>query len=161
MEVQRPWPDRQFFVDMHNAPIVWCVFRGPPTDAEIEEFIQDFDTIFKAGKPYCVLGIADRLTIMTLKQRQTFTAWIKETMEHTKRYCAGAAYIAGGPVSAGLVKALFWVSPLPVPMHAATSVAEAVDWAVKTLGERNITETTPRATLLARAALLDKIHRQS
>jgi hypothetical protein len=109
--------------------IVWVTPPEKSTDAAIEGVLAELREHQRGSEPYVLLFDMSSAGILTPLQRKRVAAHMQETRENIRRMVRGLGIIAPSPIVRGVVVALFWVAPPPVPHRIFARRAEAVDWA--------------------------------
>jgi hypothetical protein len=109
--------------------IVWAVPGALATDAEVDRVLADLETELKRGTPYVLLFDLTRSAIPNALQRQKLAAHVRDNTALIRRWILGVGAICPHPLARGMVTAIFWVAPPPVPHRLFATRKEALEWA--------------------------------
>jgi hypothetical protein len=112
-----------------RGEIVWAVPPSTLSDEDIDQVIAELEAHLAGGIPYVLLFDLTGTGTPTALQRQKLTRHVRENTTRIRRWVRGVGVILTSPVARGVVTALFWVSPLPVPHRIFSARAAATDWA--------------------------------
>ena len=113
----------------HEGSLVVVTFDGPVSDPELADMLEVLkgvvtDASRRAGFVFDV----SRGVVSPASQRQTMAQWLKEHSPTIARNCTAAAYVLPNAALRGLLTALLWVVPHPIPHRVTASAVEAIDW---------------------------------
>ncbi len=105
------------------------IFKGGLDDAEFEDahakwlsFVQDADA---GGRQVELLVDGTHSEGLTAGQRRYSAAFTKEHEALLRRVCRGQAVVIVSAIQRGVMTAIFWLAPSPVPIKAFGTRAEA------------------------------------
>jgi hypothetical protein len=107
-------------------------YRGEFSDDELEgAFERMTSELQKArteGRRVAMISIGTADSGMTPKQRRRSADWLKERTELLRIACIGQAIVLPGTLQRGVLTAILWMAPYPVPLRVCATEAEAVSY---------------------------------
>lgn len=126
---------------MHTVPVsapiieregrlVSVRFVGGITDAELEAML---DTLHRfvtdeALRPAFVFDVSQGV-VPPAAQRQKMGRWLKEHAHAVGENCVAAAYVLPNAGLRGMLTAILWFAPHPIPHHVCETPAAGRAWA--------------------------------
>ncbi len=109
--------------------IVWVV--PPPTigPGVIEELLAELETQVRCGVRYVLIFDLTHAAIPNALQRQKLAAHVRDNEQDIRRSVRSVGVVLTSPLVRGIVTAIFWVSPPPMPYRFFATRAEAASWA--------------------------------
>jgi len=109
--------------------IVWVT--PPPTIAPgvIEEVLAELEMQLRSGVRYVLVFDLSHAAIPNAVQRQKLAAHVRDNEQEIRRSVRSVGVVLTSPIARGIVTAIFWVSPPPMPYRFFTTRAEAASWA--------------------------------
>ena len=120
-------------IDTKQWPIVVHSVDGVLTDAELDAYIAQADTILARKVPHVTVLDASRSGLTTPAVRARAAAWQKAHHEELKQYCRGTAYVVPSSVLRFVVMSLLLLTQLPTPFTTCETLDEALAWGKKRL----------------------------
>jgi hypothetical protein len=109
--------------------IVWAVPPTQATNDEVDHVLADLSAELRVGAPYVLVFDLTRSALPNAVQRRKLTAHMRDNDEKIRRWVRGIGVVCPNPLMRGVVTAIFWVAPPPVPHHLFATCEEASDWA--------------------------------
>jgi hypothetical protein len=109
--------------------IVWAVPPSRLSDPEIDGILADLEGHLAIGVPYVLLFDLTRAGMPNAVQRRRLANHVRDHSMAIRRSVRGLGVLLTSPVVRGMVTAIFWVAPPPVPYRLFSTRAEAVAWA--------------------------------
>jgi|SRR5271166_1885741 len=112
-----------------RGPIVWAVPPPELSDEAIDAILSALEEHLARATPYVLLFDLTHAGMPNALQRQKLAAHIRDNTPRIKHCVRGVGVILRSTLVRGVVTAVFWIAPPPVPHHLFTSRAEAIRWA--------------------------------
>jgi hypothetical protein len=113
-----------------KGAIVWAVPDGTVAPGEeVESVLADLTVELKRGMPYVLLFDLTRAAIPSALQRQKLAAHMQDNAARIRRWVLGIGIIYPNALTRGVVTAIFWIAPPPVPYRFFATRVEAAEWA--------------------------------
>lgn len=126
-------------LDTSTWPLVVVTFHREPTDDDIHAMFAAYEGCYARAEPFHVVNDGLRIaTAPNAAQRRLIADKAREHGPMSRQWVVGSATVVENPVMRGVVTALNW---LTAPAYAHTICAtlpEAIQVAVRALGERGI-----------------------
>lgn len=109
----------------------FVVVRPPAqlTDALVDAVIAELTEHLLRGEPYVLLFDLSTTGLLTAVQRKKLAEHMSTHDGVIRKVVRGIAIIAPNPLIRGMVTAMFWLVPPPIPCHMCGSQADACTWA--------------------------------
>ena len=116
------------FVERDALPIVRLKYVGLYSDAELERMLRELNAVLELpGKKVALLDLT-KAKGASATQRQVQAQWIGTHDKQLRRDFVAAAIVADSAVIRGIVTAVFWIRPLPLPTEITQTIAKAEAW---------------------------------
>ena len=117
-------------VDESRWPRVYVIWpAGAVSDAEFQRAVERLSSYIDRGEHYVIIHDARRAARPSPKQRAFAADQQKLTADSAARWLLGAAVVVSNPLTAGVVRAINWLSPPTYPQRVFSSLDEAEAWA--------------------------------
>ena len=116
-------------LDRSCAPFLFAIFGSPISDADVERFIVEMQSIHERDEPFVMLNLGRGVAIMTSSQRARLGTWMKANVEQSRRLCLGSSMLIASKPARGVITALYWLQPPPYPysiVDTAGTAAKAI-----------------------------------
>ena len=115
-------------LDDSQFPLVVTVWpEGDVTDAELEAWIAASKALWDRG-PQAALHVGMRATGLTSVQRKRMAELSKQNERRLRDVVVATAIVADSPLVRGIVTAIHWVAPPPLPQRVFARRSEAEAW---------------------------------
>jgi hypothetical protein len=123
-----------FRLSTDNEPVVLIELSGTLSDAELAKMASEVTELLQTQKA-CHIRAAvvidfSNASAIAPHQRKTIGEWRREVRELMRHVCVGMAMVVKTPLIRGVLTAIGWFSPEPVPVVYLNSLEEAIDWAI-------------------------------
>lgn len=116
------------FVERDALPIVRLKYVGLYSDVELEHMLHELEAVLTlSGRKVSLLDLT-KAKGATAKQRQMQAQWIGIHEQKLRRDFAAAAIVTDNALIRGVVTAVFWIRPLPLPTEITATIAQAEAW---------------------------------
>ena len=137
-----------------NEPVVLIEVSGAMSDAELSDMCTRVTHELRTqqmrhARAAVVLDFTYADTIAP-HQRKMIGQWRRDVRELTRHVCVGMAMVVRTPLVRGVLTAIGWFSPEPVPVVYLSTFEEAIDWAVSACTRAGI-RVPPRVLRRVRA----------
>lgn len=116
------------FVQRHGR-IVWVVPPSKLSDPDLDSILEALRGHLALAIPYVLIFDLTRAGLPNALQRQRLSSHVRDHSEAIRRSVRGIGVLLTSPVVRGMVTAIFWVAPPPVPHRLFSARAEAIAWA--------------------------------
>jgi hypothetical protein len=99
------------------------------TDALVDTLLSELTEHLMRGEPYVLLFDLSTTAVPNAFQRRKLAEHMATHDATIRNLVRGLAIVAPNPLVRGMVTAMFWIVPPPVPSHMCGSHAEAIAWA--------------------------------
>ncbi|MBO6938444.1 MAG: hypothetical protein JJ863_25980 [Deltaproteobacteria bacterium] len=126
-----------------DGRLVLVRFVGGDTDEELRALLDSLQRIVTepALLPVFVFDVS-RGVVPPARQRQMMGEWLRRYSGAIRRGCVGSAYVLPNPGLRGMLTAILWIAPHPVPHLVCKTAAEGKAWARQQLALTS-SRTTP------------------
>jgi hypothetical protein len=125
-------------VTLEMFPVVCLQSVGTSTEADIEQAHRKFLEAFARQRRMVCISDA-RLSSFDAMQRHMLGQWSKRIHALGKPYTAATiVMLEGSSLLRGVVTALNWIAPPPIPQHVVHTVDEAVETARRVCRAENL-----------------------
>jgi hypothetical protein len=109
--------------------VVWVTPPSTLGDSDIEQMLAELETQVRSGARYVLIFDLSHAGIPNALQRQKLAAHVRDNDQHIGRAVRSIGVVLTSPLARGMVTAIFWLSPPPVPYQFFTTRAGAAHWA--------------------------------
>jgi hypothetical protein len=99
------------------------------SEEEIDHCLHELDDQLDRRSPYVLLFDLTHSATPNALQRQKLANHVRVNTPKIRRWVRGVGVVLSSPLTRGIVTALFWVAPPPVPHRIFATRAEADAWA--------------------------------
>lgn len=129
-------------MDLDWAPVHLTRMSGPWTDAAFEEHLAALQSALdlssaRARRFVAIMDMSEAQPMSPL-QRRALAEWGGRNLEITSTVVVGIAFCTPSLAARGLLTALSWFRPPPVPQTVVSSLDDAVRWSIERLEEAGI-----------------------
>ncbi len=114
-------------INTDQWPLVVQVFNGQQTDADIEQFMKDFEALLAREEPFVVITEM-REFASNLTHVRKFAEWSKAEGHRSKKYCLGNAFLTDSAAFSFVLSSFFLLSAMPFPHKMAKDREQAIAW---------------------------------
>jgi len=118
-----------FAVDAARFPLVILRIAGDYDDREQEAFLTEVSSLLDRKKRFAVVLDLSEGGTATPTQRKRFASWIGSSDAAVKQYAVVMSLVIASTLVRGMVTAVFWVRPMPIPTETFDRLAPAEAWA--------------------------------
>jgi len=140
-------------IDLSFMPIFMVVHEGVLTDREFKDYLRDVErTLYGPDAKMRVL-VQDARTSGQVPaiQRKMQADWLKQHEARLRDLTLGSAFVIDSALVRGLLTAILWLQPLPMPHEVCATIEGALDWADTKLKDRGLAVTPAlRSAVLAK-----------
>ncbi len=111
-------------IDTSMSGIVFSRFDGEQTASDLERYIDKYNAVLAAGKPYIGINWMKRYSRDRDLARR-MGQWMKDTDAVTKELVCGAAIITASGAFRFLLSSVFLIKPMSCPYTVCASLEEA------------------------------------
>ena len=116
------------YVDQREMPLLHLRYVGAYSDDELSAFLQQLDAVLaQPGKKAGLVDLSEAAAA-SARQRRMHAEWIGDRKHLLARDFVAAALVTDNVLVRGTITAIFWIAPLPLPTHVASSVPHAQEW---------------------------------
>ena len=123
-------------VDSSRWPLVLVTYPKEVTDAFVESLAQDLVAIAKGDRSFAVLVDATSAAPLTAKQRAKIVSATDDNHAAFAMRCVGQAIVVRSALSRGVLTAMSWLKPPPMPMRTFDSTTLAEEWLRSLLADK-------------------------
>ncbi len=109
-------------------PLVIHIERGVVTEADVDAMRGFYRTVHERAAPYLHLVDGRGATMPSSVVRKQLSDFALQTMALTRQYQIANAITLDSRVGLGVMTALRWVVPAPVPEKYFSAIADAFAW---------------------------------
>jgi len=109
--------------------VVWAAPQWRLSDPEIDELLAELEGHLAGATPYVLLFDLTRAGTPNALQRRKLAMHMRKNTSRIRRTVRGVGVIVQSSVARGIITAIFWIAPPPVPHRLFTARAEATEWA--------------------------------
>lgn len=124
-------------IDTSLPGIVFSRFDGEQTVADLERYIDLYNEVLKADKPYIGINWMKRYSRDRDLARR-MGRWMKDTDAVTKRLVCGAAIITTSTTFRFMLSSVFLIKPMSCPYTVCASLEEADRFLRSVASERHL-----------------------
>lgn len=119
--------------DESRSPLLVCADRGKTTDAEFESRLALMGATLSRQQRFGILLDTRGADRMTPKHRHMQAQWNAANAAALKQYCLGMSFIIDSAIIRGVLTAILWVQPLPMPHSVFATYDPAEAWIIERL----------------------------
>ena len=110
--------------------LVTVRFSGGVTDDELQTMLDTLERLVvdPSLRPAFVFDVSQGV-VPPARQRQLMGEWLRRHSDAIGRHCVAAAYVLPNAGLRGMLTAILWVAPHPIPHLVCKTVAEGRTWA--------------------------------
>jgi hypothetical protein len=112
-----------------SGGIVWATPPSAQVEGAVELVLAELEAQLARAVPYVLVFDLSRAAIPDAVQRQKLAAHVRDNDEAIRRWVRGLGVVLTSSLVRGVVTAIFWFSPPPVPSKIFSTRAEAAEWA--------------------------------
>ena len=120
-------------LDRSEWPVIIVRFDGIASDAEFMRYLEETRACLQPGKRTVTVLDAREPTGATQHQRRMQADWMKQHRALIQECSAGIAFVLNSPVVRGVLTAIMWLTPLPVPHRIFADIEDARTWSRRRL----------------------------
>ncbi|MBW1832765.1 MAG: hypothetical protein JRJ10_13900 [Deltaproteobacteria bacterium] len=137
--------------DDNAWPLLYVRFPSKPlSDEGFIHFIERYTAMVERRVPFAtILDSRGLTTAITANQRKQLTDWFDVMGNLASEYHFGIATLISNALIRGALKAVTWIKPVPVPIAAFGSIADAAPWLREIFAAQGIPLTPSIEALLA------------
>ena len=135
-------------------PLYVITHKGVITDEEFDAYLKEVTRSMyerQASRRILIQDATDSApTSAKLRKRQA--DWLKENEARLGELTIATVFVIPSGFVRGVLTAILWLQPLPMPHHVCGTLAEALEWSEKRLAEVGLAPPVhARSALLIRA----------
>ncbi|NUP13162.1 MAG: STAS/SEC14 domain-containing protein [Polyangiaceae bacterium] len=123
-------------IDDDRTGMLVVTFVGTVSDDEFKRYLDEVGAPLQRRAPYAVVLDARASDRTPAVQRKLQADWLTQHRSELARYCVGNAFVITSPLVRGVLTAILWLQPLPVPYVVCSSLEAARKWARDRLAVR-------------------------
>lgn len=127
-----PDEDRRLVAPLidRDGRLVTVTFVGGVSDDELAAMLDELKGYVQDPvlRPAFVFDVS-RGVVPPARQRQTMGQWLRRYHASIRRNCACSAYVLPNAGLRGMLTAILWVAPHPIPHFVCATAAEGRAWA--------------------------------
>jgi hypothetical protein len=112
-----------------SGGIVWATPPATHTGRELELVLAELEAQLARAVPYVLIFDLSHAAIPDAVQRQKLSAHVRDNDREIRRWVRGVGVVLTSSLVRGVVTAIFWVSPPPIPSKIFSTQSEAAEWA--------------------------------
>jgi len=112
-------------VDMSAWPVVYYVYDGPLSAAELKAYLAKQEQLIGRNKKYVVVADFSSGEVPPPAQRAAQADFDKRHADVTAKLCLGVAFVVPGALMRGAITAYTWIVGSVYPMKICATRAEA------------------------------------
>ena len=129
-------------LDLGSAKLMCTRIVGARSDKHIVEHLEEYRLLLleargQGHKLVDILDIRDAAP-PTAKQRRMQGEWNTEYEALMRQTLVGFTFVVSSTVMRGIITAIMWIKPLPVPTAVFTQLEDAIAWGFERLGEEGV-----------------------
>jgi hypothetical protein len=123
------WPQILVSYLQRSRGVVWVTPPSAIGPGVIEEVLAELEAQLRRGVQYVLVFDLSHAAVPNALQRQQLAAHVRDNEQDIRRSVRSVGVVLTSPIARGIVTAIFWVSPPPMPYRFFTTRAEAASWA--------------------------------
>ena len=125
--------------DASRWPLVVITFVEGFTNEDLQRCFDDNARLFERGEPFAsVRDLRNVKQMPSPVQREMGRTWQQRVRDEFPPLCLGVSIVSNSSFVRGLVTAIAWAIPPPVPEETFPTISQGVDWAIQKLEDRGI-----------------------
>lgn len=125
--------------DASRWPLVVITFEQGFSNADLERCFEENARLFQRGGHFATIrDLRDVREMPTPVQREMARNWQLRVRDEFPPMCLGVAIVSNSAFIRGLVTAISWAIPPPVPEETVSSFSRGVDWCIQRLEDRGV-----------------------
>jgi hypothetical protein len=129
--VQNAWTK----LDFGPVQLVCCTLVGMQSDRGLDAWLDEYEALLTAARDrgYKLVELLDisRAAPLTAKQRRTQADWNSAHEALMQQALLGVCFVASSVVMRGVITAVLWLKPMPVPHAVCAEIDQAVQWGLE------------------------------
>src|SRR5271155_3283679 len=109
---------------MRSGRVVWAVPSSKISDEEIDRVLGQLEAELDRETPYVLIFDLTGSGTPNALQRQKLTNHVRANTVRIRQWVRGVGVVLTSPLTRGMVTAIFWVAPPPVPYRLFATRAE-------------------------------------
>jgi hypothetical protein len=130
-------------VDERAWPLVVFRFRGQVSLEELNVYLARQDVLLARNELTVQLVLAQETKLWETPVLRRQAEWIKINRDVLGRHSLGVALVIDSPIVRGMLKAILWIQPMPLPHAVFRTVEEALRWLRERVTEANANIAVP------------------
>ena len=125
--------------DASRWPLVIITFVEGFTNEDLERCFAENARLFQRGEPFA--SVRDMRNVKQMPspvQREMARAWQQRVRDEFPPLCLGVSIVSDSTFVRGLVTAIAWAVPPPIPEETFPTISQGVDWSIQKLEDRGI-----------------------
>jgi hypothetical protein len=118
-------------------PVEIIRFTGETTDEEYRAYLADTDRIIARAVRIAIVVDARAAESTPKTQRRMQATWMKSNAVLHRERVACMAFLIDSPAIRGVLTAILWLQPLPMPHRVLKKLEEGIEWCREQLGIAN------------------------
>lgn len=115
-------------IDSSDPPLLRIRYDGAFSDGELHAYLTRLDEVVRtAGKKVALIDLRAAVGAPA-SQRRAQADWIRSHEHRLKRDVLAAAFVTENALIRGVVTAVFWIRPLPLPTTIVADMNSAKAW---------------------------------
>jgi hypothetical protein len=125
--------------DASRWPLVIITFVEGFSNEDLERCFADNARLFERGEPFSsVRDLRNVKQMPSPVQREMGRVWQQRVRDEFPPLCLGVSIVSNSSFVRGLVTAISWAVPPPVPEETFPSIWQGVDWSIQRLEDRGV-----------------------
>jgi len=114
-------------INTDEWPLVVQVFNGQQTDADVEQYMKDFEAVLSREEAFVAITEM-REFASNLSHVRRFAEWSKAEGHRSTKYCLGNAFLTESTAFSFVLSSFFLLSAMPFPHKMAKNREQAIAW---------------------------------
>lgn len=110
-------------------------YVGVTDDVAWEAHLRTMTSWLQRGEPYVVSVDGREVGRVPATQRKQMVDWVNNYRDALARNCAGAMLVFSNAAQRGLLTAVMWLAPMPIPVRIFATIEEGEAWLRERLNE--------------------------
>jgi hypothetical protein len=116
-------------IDDSRRPIIVVRFDGLVSDAEFERYLGELEAQLEPGQRVCTILDARLAGRAPPRQRKLQADWLARNAGRLRESSVGSVFVITSALVRGVLTAIMWLQPMPVPHAVVATMDEAERWA--------------------------------
>jgi len=127
-------------VNKNFLPLYVVTHRGTVTEEEFEAYLRDvtLNMYQPQSEKRILIQDATESAPTSAKIRRRQADWLREHENRLKFLTIATVFVIPSGFVRGVLTAILWLQPLPMPHHVCSTLAEALEWAEQRLREEGL-----------------------